>query len=72
MGAKYSSHLIKGMQQDPSPSIATSEYAIDARNIRITARENTSLFSVVNEKGNYDITLKTINGTDATLIGNYV
>lgn len=72
MGAKYSSHLIKGMQQDPSPSIATSEYAIDARNIRITARENTSLFSVVNEKGNYDIPLKTTNGTDATLIGNYV
>jgi len=72
MVVKHSSHLIKGMQQDSSPSIANSEYAIDARNIRITARENTSLFSVVNEKGNIEITLKTINGTDATLIGDYV
>lgn len=52
MGMKTSTHVIRGMNRDLSKSKISSEYAFDAQNIRITAREGNTLLSVTNEKGN--------------------
>lgn len=51
---KQDMHTIKGMQKDLSVSKASNEFVFDAYNIRITARENNTLFSVTNEKGNLE------------------
>ena len=45
-------HIVKGMQRDISVSKANKEFVFEAHNIRITARDNTTLFSVTNERGN--------------------
>lgn len=45
-------HIVKGMQRDTSVSKASNEYVFEAHNIRITARDNNTLFSITNEKGN--------------------
>ena len=65
---KSSVHVIKGMQRDLTVSKFNPEFAFDAQNIRITARENNSLLSITNEKGNKPIKDKeekdiTIQGT---------
>ena len=52
MTPKTSTHIIKGMQKDTSESKLSKEFAFDAKNIRITAREDNSLLSITNEKGN--------------------
>lgn len=51
---KQDVHIVKGMQKDLSVSKASNEFVFDAYNIRITARENNTLFSVTNEKGNLE------------------
>ena len=65
---KSSVHVIKGMQRDLTVSKFNPEFTFDAQNIRITARENNSLLSITNEKGNKPIKDKeekdiTIQGT---------
>ena len=50
-------HQIKGMQKDISVSKASSEFAFDAKNIRITARDSNTMLSITNEKGNKEIPL---------------
>lgn len=55
MTPKTSSHIIKGMQKDTSKSKLSKEFAFDAKNIRITAREDGTLLSITNEKGNTEI-----------------
>ena len=72
MPIKSSAHIIKGMTQDPSPSKANPQYAVDAQNIRITARENTSLLSIVNEKGNSKVPLKNKEGSEVSITGTYI
>lgn len=52
MTPKATSHVIQGMQKDTSKSKLSREFAFDAKNIRITAREDNSLLTVTNEKGN--------------------
>lgn len=52
MTPKTSAHIIKGMQKDTSKSKLSKEFVFDAKNIRITAREDNSLLSITNEKGN--------------------
>lgn len=52
MTPKATSHVIQGMQKDTSKSKLSKEFAFDAKNIRITAREDNSLLTVTNEKGN--------------------
>ena len=52
MTPKATSHVIQGMQKDTSKSKLGKEFAFDAKNIRITAREDNSLLTVTNEKGN--------------------
>lgn len=44
--------IIKGMQRDLSVSKFNPEFAFENMNIRITARENNTLLSITNEKGN--------------------
>lgn len=55
---KQEAHIIKGIQRDLTVSKFNSEFAFDAKNIRITARDNNTLLSVTNEKGNKEIPLK--------------
>ena len=52
MTPKATSHVIQGMQKDTSKSKLSKEFAFDAKNIRITAREDNSLLTITNEKGN--------------------
>lgn len=52
MAYKQSKHLFQGMNRDLSDDKQKGIFYIDAHNIRITAREDTTLLSVTNEKGN--------------------
>lgn len=52
MAIRHSQHLFRGMQRDLTVSKFNPEFYYDAQNIRITARENSTLLSVTNEKGN--------------------
>lgn len=66
---KQDVHVVKGMQKDLSVSKASNEFVFDAYNIRITARENNTLLSVTNEKGNLE---KSISLTKSGVIGNLI
>ena len=57
MAVKVDTHIIKGITHDISISKANPELAFDARNIRLTAREGSTLLSITNERGNAKITL---------------
>lgn len=60
MPIKTDLHIIKGMQRDISVSKANAEFAFDALNIRLTAREGNTLLSVTNEKGNKEVPINTL------------
>ena len=45
-------YTFKGMRRDIDKSIVSSEYLYDAMNIRLTAREDNTLLTITNEKGN--------------------
>ena len=55
MAFKQSKHIFQGMSRDLSEDKQKGIYYIDAHNIRITAREDETLLSVTNEKGNKDL-----------------
>lgn len=57
---------IKGMQRDLSASAFTSEYAYENKNIRIMPTDESTLFSIVNERGTK---LADINGLENNLKG---
>lgn len=57
MAMKQEQHIIKGMQRDLTVSKFSPEYAFENMNIRITARENSTLMSVTNEKGTKEISV---------------
>ena len=58
MAFKQSKHIFQGMSRDLSEDKQKGIYYIDAHNIRITAREDETLLSVTNEKGNKDLPLR--------------
>lgn len=60
---------IKGMQKDLSASAFNSEYAYENKNIRIMPTDESTLFSIVNEKGNKSTR---IIGVDDYLVGTPV
>ena len=66
MAIKQTAHIIRGLRKDFSDSKQPKEYAIDAKNIRITNRENSTLLSITNEKGTQEITLNN------NISGNYL
>ena len=51
MPMKQEQHTIMGMQRDLTVSKFNPQFAYENMNIRITARENSTLLSVSNEKG---------------------
>lgn len=55
MQQKVQQFMIKGMQRDTSISKASNEFSFENKNIRITAREDNTLLSVTNERGNLEI-----------------
>lgn len=67
-----SNHTFVGLQQDMSISKQTSEYLIDAHNIRITAREGETLLSVTNERGPKELVLKNSAGNNMTISGTII
>lgn len=54
----------KGMQRDLAASAFTSEFAYENKNIRITATDDNTLLSIVNEKGNSEIIFCKYNDGD--------
>lgn len=58
MGAKAQQFVPKGMKRDYSASKADPQYAYENHNIRITSRENNTLLSITNEKGNAPIVIE--------------
>ena len=69
---KQEAHAIKGIQRDLTVSKFNSEFAFDAQNIRITARDHNTLLSITNEKGNKEIILKDNNNSVVTLQGTVI
>ena len=65
---KQEIHQIRGMQRDLTVAKFSPEFAFDAMNIRITARENDTLLAVTNEKGTLNIPLLS-NGEPAEILG---
>ena len=57
MGAKAQMFVPKGMKRDYSASKADPQFAFENHNIRITTREDKTLLSITNEKGNSPIVL---------------
>ena len=55
MEQKVEQFILKGMQRDTSISKASNEFSFENMNIRITARDNNTLLSVTNEKGNKEV-----------------
>lgn len=51
MAIKQTEYNIKGLRQDVSRSKHSAEYAIELKNVRLTAREESTMLSVTNEKG---------------------
>ena len=75
MAFKQSKHIFTGMSRDLSDDKQKAEFYIDAHNIRITAREDTTLLSVTNEKGNKRLILEPedgINYYSAQYVGHAV
>ena len=58
MEIKKAQFIPKGMNQDMSISKLNSDFSYENKNIRITAREDNTLLSVENEKGNTLIDIK--------------
>lgn len=48
---KQDLHIFSGMQRDPAISKQKAEFLWDAKNIRLTAREQDTLLAMTNEKG---------------------
>ena len=72
MAIKQENHIIKGIQRDLSRSKFSPEFAFDAQNIRLTAREGNTLLSVTNEKGTKECILKNSNNEEVTIVGSYI
>ena len=71
MAYKQSKHLFQGMSKDLSDDKQKGIYYIDAHNIRITAREDTTLLSVTNEKCNMALNVLSVDG-NLFILGLYV
>lgn len=58
-------HVFQGMKRDNHPIKQDGSFLWDARNIRLTNREDSTLFSITNEKGTLEV-------DQCTFSGNYV
>lgn len=69
MAIRKEQHIFKGIQRDLSVSKFSAEFAFDAKNIRITARDNNTLMTVSNERGNKSVPLLSSSGASVKLDG---
>ena len=70
MVMKSSQHIIKGMTRDLSVSKFSPEFAYECKNIRITARDNSTLLTVTNERGNLEVTILSPNNNPLQVEGS--
>ena len=64
-------HTIKGMSKDIDKSKSNASLLYDAQNIRITTREDETLFAITNERGTKDVPLKGLK-IEGTVLGHCV
>lgn len=57
---KSVSFKVKGMQRDLSASAFNSEYAYENKNVRIMPTDESTLFSIINERGNKSVSIEGI------------
>lgn len=69
---KQDAHIIKGMQKDLAVSKFNNEFAFDIQNLRITAKEDTTLLSITNEKGNKEMEILDINNKPFNISGTII
>ena len=69
MQPKAQTFTIKGMRRDLSKGIFDSNYAFEIKNMRITTREDNTLLSLTNEKGNLEIAVTNVSSIQGSLIG---
>jgi hypothetical protein len=70
MEAKQIQWIITGMQRDVSPSKFSPKHSYENFNIRLTAREDSTLLSITNEKGTKQHTITGLTGS--TISGTYL
>lgn len=69
---KQEQHIIKGMTRDLAVSKFNPEFAYECKNIRITARDNSTLLTVTNERGNSELSILTSNGNPLQVLGTLI
>lgn len=69
---KQENHIIKGMTRDLTVSKFNPEFAYECKNIRITARDNSTLLTVTNERGNSELSILTSNGNPLQVLGTLI
>lgn len=69
---KQEQHIIKGMTRDLTVSKFNPEFAYECKNIRITARDNSTLLTVTNERGNSELSILTSNGNPLQVLGTLI
>lgn len=67
---KQDIHVFQGMKQDNHPLNQDSKFLLEAHNIRLTSRDDSSLLSLTNERGTKEITFS--NDSDREFIGKYI
>ena len=72
MEAQLAEFRNKGMMQDASISKSSNEFAFKNVNIRITAVNDNTLFSVTNEKGVSNIEIVDENNIQSEILGAYI
>ena len=69
---KQEQHIIKGMTRDLTVSKFNPEFAYECKNIRITTRDNSTLLTVTNERGNSELSILTSNGNPLQVLGTLI
>ena len=69
---KQEQHIIKGMTRDLTVSKFNPEFAYECKNIRITARDNSTLLTVTNERGNSELSILTSKGNPLQVLGTLI
>lgn len=72
MAMKSDPHIFSGMQRDMSISKHQPEFLYDALNIRLTAREGSTMMSMTNERGTRVIQGVNYAGSNTNMEGTYV
>lgn len=68
---KTDTHLFQGMQRDSSVSKQKAEFMWEAHNVRLTAREGDTLFSLTNERGTEEAVIRG-DIENPAILGGYV